>query len=180
VACTNNGNNEKSATDSSNQVSQDTSNKVSPTQPVPALITGALDTLWTDSLSFASLPKKKIVFSFTFRQLDTLTLHGWAAEKDSIFTTYPDIKLIKGHASALNYGNDMYFANVILKKGSVAQIKSALIQQKAKFVLFAPQIINSNHIGYKVFLSKEHPGIVKVFVAIPTGIDANPSPPKNY
>ena len=150
-------------------------------QPAAALISGTLDTLWTDSLSFASLPKKKIVFCFTFRRLDTLTLHGWAAEKDSIFTTNPDIELIKGHASALNYGNDMYFGNVIIKRGHLALIKNKLIQEKAKYVLFAPQIVNGNHIGYRVFVTKDDPvSLVKAFTLRDTGVDANPSPPKNY
>ena len=176
TACNNNGGNEKKTDEKS---AADTSKIVSQINQ-PALISGILDTLWTDSLSFANLPKKKIVFSFTFRKLDTLTLHGWAAEKDSIFTTSPDIKLIKGHASTLNYGNDMYFGNVILKKGHLALIKNKLDQQKAKFVLFAPQIINGSHIGYKIFLSKEDPGLVKEYIRIPTGVDANPSPPKRY
>lgn len=179
TACNNNSGDEKKtdepSADSSEKESADPIN-----QPQQALTGGTLDTLWTDSLSFANLPKKKVVFVFTFRALDTLTLHGWAAEKDTIFNPDPDIKLLKGRASTLSYGDGMYFGNVILKKAHVAHIKKALIREKAQFVLFAPRIVNSTHVGYTIFVSKEQPNIAKEFVPLPTGVIANPSPPKNY
>lgn len=180
AACNNNGGDEKKTDEKSAADTGNNGPQINP--PVAALISGTLDTLYTDSLSFTQLPDaQKVVFAFTFRQHDTLTLHGWSATKDTIFNPDPNIRLIKGHASPLPYGNDMYFGNVVLKKGHVKHIKNKLDQLKAKFVLFAPQIINGNHIAYTIFVSKENPAsLVKTFVALPTGVNVNPSPPKNY
>jgi hypothetical protein len=178
TACNNKGDEKKTG----EGPATDTSKTVSQINPASASLTsGPLDTLWTDSLSFAQLPEKKIVFVFTFRQNDTLTLHGWSAEKDSIFTTDPDIRLIKGHSGSLKYENGMYFGNVVLKKGHVKAIQKALNKEKAQFVLFAPELVNGNHIGYDIYLSKEDPaGLVHVLGVIATGLQANPSPPKTY
>ncbi|MEP7372208.1 MAG: hypothetical protein ABI675_02395 [Chitinophagaceae bacterium] len=167
---------EKSATDATEKKSAD---ELNPHQQV--LTTGSLDTLWVDSLSFTQLPdSQKVVFVYTFLPQDTLTLHGWSAKKDSVFGPNPDIKLLKGHAGTLTYGNGLYFGNVVLKKNAVKNIQKALKGNHAKYVLFAPQMVDATHIGYTIFLSIEHPAIAKEFAVIATGAAANPSPPKTY
>jgi hypothetical protein len=146
-----------------------------------ALASGKLDTLVIDSASFVKLPDTtKVVFVFTFKPNDTLTLDGWTAKQDTIFTTDPDIELIKYAPSTLSYGNGIYFGNVILKKREVKKIKNMLNNQQAHSVLFAPQLVNGKHIGYEIFLSLEHLPAERLKNAIATQTFANPSPPKNY
>src|SRR5215469_14243435 len=120
--------------------------------PTAGLTGGALDTLYVDSASFAKLPNKKIVFAVTFRSNDTLTFHGWAADKDSIFGTDPDIKLKKYKASTINYTTDMYFGNVVLKANAVNKIQAQLKSQNAHTVIFAPKLVDGTHIGYDIYV----------------------------
>jgi hypothetical protein len=149
--------------------------------PVAAIIGGVLDTLFVDSLTFTKLDNGKVVFSFTYRQNDTLTLHGWDAKGicGDGFNNSPDIRLIKARPATVSYGPDIYFSNVVLQGKDVKDIKSLLKVHKAQYVVFAPQKLGE-HIGYKIFLSKEYPAIlVKILTVIPTDTEANPSPPKN-
>ena len=149
--------------------------------PAAAIIGGVLDTLFVDSLTFTKLDNGKVVFSFTYRQNDTLTLHGWDAKGicGDGFNASPDIRLIKGRPGTVSYGPDIYFSNVVLQGKDVKDIKSLLKVHKAQYVVFAPQKLGE-HILYKIFLSKENPAIlVKILTVIPTDTEANPSPPKN-
>lgn len=149
-------------------------------QPAPTFISGTLDTLWTDSLSFTKLDKAKAYFAFYAGTNDTLTLHGWKAGGlvPGGYNTPPDIKLLKGRASTINYGADTYFGNVLLK--DVSDIQKKLKTYKAKYVLFAPEK-NGAYISYKIFLTNDTPpALIKTFAIINTGSEANPSPPKTY
>jgi len=155
---------------------------VMPAAQKAAVIGGYLDTLWTDRATFDKLPNSRYVFEITYRTNDTLTLHGWEAKGllGHTFSPNPDIKLEKGHASPLSYGPDIYFGNMILHNNDIKEIKKRLKDNNAQYVLFAPQITDE-HIWYKIFLSNDPPSImVKGFAVIATGIDANPSPPKEY
>lgn len=141
---------------------------------------GKLDTLYAVDTSFLKVPNGKTVFAFTFGADDTLTLHGWDAKGvfQNGFDSIPDIALIKGHPSKLDYGPGTYFGNVILNDAK--EIKKLLKKTKTKYVLFAPEKIGE-HISYNIFLSNDDPALIKTFFApIPTNISANPSPPKKY
>jgi hypothetical protein len=162
-------------------------NSAAETQPVviqPAIkaFSGKLDTLVVDSLSFSKLPNAKMVFSFVFGENDTLTLHGWHAKGllGTSFDSLPDIKLIKGNPSHIDYGPGIYFGNVILK--DVNKIQRALKTHNAQLVIFAPKMVDTNHIGYDIFLGKNDPTLSKISILaiINIDLDANPSPPKTY
>ena len=153
-----------------------------PVTPAVTTFSGLLDTLWVDSLSFTKLDNKKTVFVFIFTAADTETLHGWKAKGilGDEYETDPDIRLEKGGASTETYGAGTYFGNVILYKKDVKEIIKLLKDNKAQYVLFAPHKENE-HITYTVWLSKEHPlSKIKILAAIPTNVETNPSPPKNY
>ncbi len=150
------------------------------TTPPVAFISGTLDTLWTDSLSFTKLKKAKAYFAFYAGTNDTFTLHGWEASGliPGSYNTPPDIKLVKGRASTITFGTDTYFGNVLLK--DVSDIQKKLKTNNAKYVLFAPEK-NGAYISYKIFLTNDTPpALIKTFAIINTGSEANPSPPKTY
>ena len=171
----------KNSTNEKNSETKDTTSVSQSNLPTAGLTGGALDTLVVDSASFAKLPNKKIVFAVTFRSNDTLTFHGWAADKDSIFGINPDIKLKEYSASTINYSIGMYFGNVVLKANAVNKIQSLLKTQNAHTVVFAPKLVNGDHIGYDIYISQEDLTITgKILSITSTGVDASPSPPKNY
>ena len=139
-----------------------------------------LDTLKVDRAAFDALPSGKLVFSFVFGANDTLTMHGWSLHGGSKnYDSLPNIKLVKKAASLVPYGNGTYFGNVILATSDVNSIKHLLNSNNAQWVLFAPKL-QGNNIVYTIFVAKNGPGTLIETKAIATGIDANPSPPKNY
>lgn len=150
--------------------------------PITAGLTaGMLDTLFVNADSVRKLPEKKLVFAFTFRTNDTLTIHGWSAEKDSIFTLKPDIELMKYAPSTVGYGTGLYFGNMVFKKKELKELQRQLQNTNIHSVLFAPKIVDANHIAYDVFLSNENPAIgEKIISVVVTGLNINPSPPKTY
>ena len=148
-----------------------------------AALTGRLDTLWGDAAVFKNLPNgRKLVFSFTFRNPDTLTLYGWPCQNNnctSQYATDPAIKLIKGKPTAYDYGPKVIFGNVIIDKRDVAKIKTK-IGTVYNSVAFAPEN-DGEYVKYKVFVSIDSVEslVARKFAVEPTGIEANPSPPKN-
>jgi hypothetical protein len=163
-------------------VKRDSSAILSPTaSPTQQLVAGKLDTLFIDAAGFDTLRKKKIVFSFTFGQGDTLTMHGWTFKgglgRD--FDDPPNIRLLKGLPSGYSYGPGTYFGDLVLSQADVISIKKVLSDSSGTHVLFAP-FLTGNHIHYRIFVSRENPLIPdKQQAAIPTNTVANPSPPKN-
>jgi hypothetical protein len=152
-----------------------------PASTAAALLSGTLDSLWVDSLTFTKLGNNPAVFSFYVGGLDTLTLHGWAGKGicKTSYTPYPDITLYKGKPSPASYGPGTYLGNVILDKNSVKNIIKVLKDSAAQYVLFAPQRSGA-YINYKIYLSKEYPTIlVKTRAIIDPNASTNPSPPKN-
>lgn len=164
-----------------NSASKDSNMGTPEAVAVPALpiLSGYLDTLYVDSLNFSTLNKDMAVFAFYAGQNDTLTLHGWYAKGlFNKFDSLPNIQLAQGRASTVTYGNGTYFRNVVLS--DINEIKRLLKTKKAKYVLFAPQK-SGNIINYKIYLSNDDPkALVKSFAVIPTGIETNPTPPKQY
>jgi hypothetical protein len=145
------------------------------------LTAGMLDTLFANADSVRKLPEKKLVFAFTFRTNDTLTIHGWSAEKDSIFTLNPDIELRKYAPSTVAYGTGLYFGNMVFKKKELKELQRQLQNTNIHSVLFAPKVVDGTHIAYDIFLSTENPAIgEKIISIVVTGLNINPSPPKTY
>lgn len=182
VSC-NDGNTDKNKLDDSTKISS-----AKPGGVAAASLTGGfLDTLWVTRATFLALTNAKLVFSFVFGTNDTLTLHGWSIKGGgpTQFDPLPNIKLQKGRPGVLPYGNGTYFGNVLLGTGDVNKIQVKLnAAPSAAYVVFAPQKYGNN-IGYKIYLcdyNPSGPAVLKVDALPPTdsGIEANPSPPKNY
>ena len=144
-----------------------------------SLSPGKLDTLYVERQAFDTLGNgAKLVFSFTFKAADTLTLHGWLV-KGPNFDSLPNLKLKNWHASTYSYGTGTYFGNVVLRNQEIVKIKSSL-NSNSNYVLFAPFLLGNN-IMYKIFVSDKLYGPKdQILVISPTGADANPSPPKSY
>lgn len=171
----------KNGADNQNTEKKDTTSVSQSNLPMAGLTGGPLDTLYADSASFAKLPNKKIVFVVTFRPNDTLTFHGWAADKDTVFGQNPEIQLKEYSTSTLNYTTGMYFGNLVLKANAVNQIQAKLNSEHAHSVVFAPKLVNGTHIGYDIYISQQDLSITgKVLSITTTGFSANPSPPANY
>lgn len=173
----NSGPDEKTAT-----ATTDTINTVaaSPAPPAAAFISGTLDTLWITATDFQKLDKSKAVFIFYFGDNDTISVDGWKDKGGgSPFNATPDVRMLKGKKDAtLSYGAGTYFGNLVLK--NVTALQKKIVDNAATHVIFAPSKLN-NHVYYKVFLSKEpHMMVPKTLALIPTGDEANPSPPKVY
>lgn len=180
VACNNDSSTDKSPVAEPAKTETENTTSAATTPPAVMALSGKLDTLWVDSLSFTKLDKNKAVFVFYAGNDDTLTLHGWKDKGGSSqFNTDPDVRLLKGRPSGLSYGPGTYFGNVNMK--DVNKITHWLDTAKqAKYVVFAPQL-SGGHVSYKIYISNENPmALVKIFTVVPTGEEANPSPPKNY
>jgi hypothetical protein len=154
--------------------------------PKALALTGTLDTLWVDSATFVQLDStKKAVFEFRIGGIDTLTMDGWTPQDTGgfKFNNLPNISLLKGRGSSLNYGPGIYLGNQILRKGQIKKIQDKLASKNAQFVLFAPNI-SSGHISYDIFVGVDNPKAKSnvVFTAPPsnTNQSSNPSPPKTY
>ncbi len=145
---------------------------------------GKLDTLYIESSTFTSLPKGPLVFSFAFRGKDALTLYGWIdkkgqGKKQPDFNNSPDIKLLKAKASTLSYGPNVIFGNLVITKQEVEKIEKALADLKAKYVLFAPKKVGDS-IAYDIYVTKDDPMALVKIAPDPTGVEANPTPPKPW
>jgi len=181
MASCNNGGDEKKGTENSVADSRKNTSGTEQVQPKAMALTGTLDNLWVGASEFNALPNKKLVFSFTFRTNDTLTLHGWFCKGlvcTGSYDTGPAIKLIKGKASAESYGPEVYFGNVILQGGDVHDIQK-ILGTKYKYVVFVPKN-TGGFINYRIYVTNDNPALVKAFTSVDTEVDANPSPPKNY
>ncbi len=168
IASCNNGGDEKKGTENSVEDTSKKTPEVKQEQPKAIAIAGTLDNLWADASEFKKLPNKKLVFSFTFRTNDTLTLYGWTCKGvicTGAYDTDPAIKLTKGQAANESYGPEVYFGNVILQGSEVHDIQKKL---------------GATYTYVVIFVSNDNPALVKTFTSVDTGIDANPSPPKNY
>ena len=167
-------------TASSSSTSESTPSTASASKVVA--LTGYLDTLWIEADTFKKLPNKKLVFSFAFRDPDTLTLYGWYCRGVICNGSYdnkidPDIKLKKGRQGSVTYGPNVTFGNIILSQVKKVQDK---IGTKYKYVIFAPERYG-DFIKYVIYVSTDDPKqLIQVLTLDPTGVDANPSPPKTY
>jgi hypothetical protein len=144
------------------------------------LITGNLDTLWTERPGIDALQYNRLVFSFTFSQAGGLTMHGWSfkgALASKEFDSLPSIKLGNARPGPIPLEPGLYFGNVVLD--DINELKRVLRRNNAQYVIFAPEK-KGNNVKYNIFVSKESPiAFDKVLALIPSGLSANPSPPKN-
>lgn len=148
-------------------------------QPITeVLTTGSLDTLYIERQAFDTINNgSRLVFSFTFKAADTLTMHGWLLKPGNKYDSLPNIKLKNTKPSGINYSVGIYFGNVVLSPNEFNKIKTALVPGM-NFILFAPVLIGNN-VGYKIFVSdKIRDSKEAILVVTPTGAEANPSPPK--
>jgi hypothetical protein len=151
-------------------------------------LSGTLDTLYVDVAEFNKLPKKhRLMLSFTYRAMDTLTLFGWSSKKNDCESedppgTAPDIKLKIWRNGKQIIQPPIYFGNVFIHRDSIEKIKKVYDETnpKFKYVVFAPSI-KSQHILYTIFVTNSGPSLLTGGATNnelePTGVSANPSPP---
>ncbi len=180
-------NNADTGKDSSKSISDNNSMKpssISETVKTATQTAQLLDYLWVDSATFLRIPKGKTFFLFSFSLPDSITLNGWHAlgKKEDSFNTAPNIKLIKGQPSGVNFGNGTYFGNEKLNKKELEKIKDTIVKLKTLYVLFTPEV-KDYHVKYNIVLTNENPlGAVPLdnTKLIATGYSLNPSPPHQY
>lgn len=170
--------------DSSNEASQMVENPINEDSlPIVNVVAnkGELYELRVDSASFVKLKDDKMVFQFTYQGNDSLTMHGWKVKGilGNSFDSIPDIKLLPGAKSGLTFGPNVYFGNILINKGKdIKKIKDDLKKYNGKFVLFIPKKLG-HHISYDIFITTDINPLVATG-RVPTDIDANPSPPKEW
>ena len=143
----------------------------------PQALAGNMDILIATRNSFTSLPNgTKLVFSHSFDTNGKPHLTGWVL----VGNTFPGamVATTNGAPSAVAYDNSTYFSNVVLMPSDFNKIKTALTNDNnLQFVLFLPKKVNTNFIGYDIYVS-----IAGAFTS--TGLaataEANPSPPRTY
>jgi len=150
--------------------------------PKKAALTGSLDNLWIEAKKFSALKdNKKVVFSFTFRDPDLLTLWGWQCQNNNCTDNFPDpppLKLEKWSSSGESYGPNVIFGNVVIFKENVRPIKD-WIDKGYKNLVFVPYN-DGDYIRYKINVTKDDfKAGLTTFTLEDTGFETNPSPPKN-
>ena len=93
------------------------------------------------------------------------------------FNHDPDLKLDKGGATEVGYGPIVFWDNLILEKKDIKSIQDKIAANILK-VVFLPQNKNG-HIIYRIVLTGTDKKDSAKFYSEDTGVDANPSPPKN-
>ncbi|MEN9684675.1 MAG: hypothetical protein RLZZ28_461 [Bacteroidota bacterium] len=152
-------------------------------------ISGNLDTLYVSVADFNSLSdKNNLILSYVLTANDTLTFYGWSIEKKLLncnlsYTTQPNIKLIKGNASAAAIKPVFYFGAMLLSKDAVKKIQKLISNKPAcRYVFFAPVVVNANtgEIKYEIYLSDNLVNFTDTKThnfLDPTAEELNPTPP---
>jgi hypothetical protein len=164
-------------------------NIVTKTGPAPAAVvmSGTLDTLYVASTEFNKMENgKRVLFCFAYRPSESLlTLDGWITKGNTgaPINLPPDIKLLKYRTGTLSVNQNLYLGNVFLDKDDIKKIKDAYEKPpKYLYVVFAPRI-ESEHVIYRIYVSNDSPGLLTggpgASTLTDTGLDANPSPPKD-
>ena len=177
---------EKKTDDNSNSAASTSTatstNTATVPEPKKAALTGTLDNLWIEAATFRALrDNKKIVFSFTFRDPDILTLWGWQCKNDNCTDNFPDppaLELKKWNPSTISYGPNVIFGNVVIFRKDVKTIMD-WIDKGYNYVVFVPNNAG-DYIRYDIKVTNDDPKAVTTTLTLEdTGIDTNPSPPKN-
>jgi len=173
--------NEETANSSASMTTATSTNTTTAAEPKKEALTGTLDSLSIGAEDFSKLDdNKKVVFSFTFRNPDTLTLWGWQCRNSNCtnnFSPFPDIKLTKGKPSRTQYGPNVIFGNVVIFKKGIDVIMDSIAKGYQE-VVFVPAN-DGEYIKYKIYVRNNTKGAVPTFTLEDTGIETNPSPPKN-
>jgi hypothetical protein len=151
------------------------------------LISGNLDTLWIDATTFLNSGNGT---KLTFRFYDTLrsfTLHGWKGNSNA-WNKPPDVKLIQGRQSIVEFGSGNYFGNLQLSNPDYIKISNIIRAKSSKYVVFGPEIPTTGPLAgqiiYNIFVTSDDPSdpsstFIYKFLLDPTETSTNPSPPKN-
>lgn len=139
-----------------------------------------------DADKFNAIVDDRYVFAFALFN-NQLTLNGWKAEGlwGHKYGVPPDLSLSIYKKSGVTLQPNVNFGNVILQKKEVKKIKKAIPSKSMGKVLFVPDIIK-NEIVYKIYTeAKSKNGQLSIMKFDDlnyeyTGIEMNPSPPKNY
>jgi hypothetical protein len=183
ASCASDDNKSDDTTNATASTTTGTSTSTAPAaEPKAAALTGTLHNLWAIATEFKDLQNnKKVVFSFTFRDPDILTTWGWQCKDANCtdnFSKVPDIEMNMGQATNVQYGPNVVFGNVVILKGGVKPIKDA-IDKGYQYVVFVPQM-DGEFIKYKIYVTNDDPKAAFTPQALQdTGIETNPSPPKN-
>lgn len=153
-------------------------------EPNNVTLKGTLDLLYVDSADFEKLvDDKRVMFCHTYQSANNLlTLAGWITKgnmgaPDSL---PPDIKLLRWKTGTISIEQNLYMGNVYIDKKQIKVIRDALRKAPTyKYVVFEPQII-SEHIAYKIYVSNNPPSAAgpSPTPLVDTGVEANPSPPR--
>ena len=166
------------------------SNTAAVEKPKKGALTGSLDYLWVTMKKFEDSVDngKKLVLSFTFRDPDILTLYGWSCKNNNCTDNFGagydhDITFEKGRPSGQNYGPNIIFGNVVIFRKFIETIKNKRDPQgnKYAYVVFEPHPY-LDYINYKVYVTNDDPrpgAFNSGFTLEDTGVETNPSPPKN-
>jgi|GEM_PF-3843566 len=146
-----------------------------------------LDTLYISRNIFDSVGSKgikRIVLKFQLVN-NNFTLNGWVSPSQfkGKFNPNPNLTFQIGNpdksqpiVSGLNFGDQ------ILHESQITSIKNYLNTTKDPFVIFIPEIQNQE-VMYNIWTGALKPTFKKNLTLIPlgnTGLQTNPSPPKNY
>jgi len=177
-------------TDAAKTDTPDSSVVVAPAAAPPqgSLIAGNLDTVWMDSATFVNLGAgTRLTFRFYIDNPNNISLRGWTGNSNS-WDSPPDVYLKTGRQSKVTFGSGSYFGNLQLSPSNYNAIKQKLQDTKTKYVVFGPVNpttgVNAGQILYKIYVTNDYPGnstpsIIYKFLVEDTGIETNPSPPKN-
>ena len=156
--------------------------------PQGSFIAGNLDTVWMDSAIFVNLGAgTRLTFRFYIDTPNNISLRGWTGNSNS-WDSPPDVYLKTGRQSKVTFGKGSYFGNLQLSPNNYNAIKQKLISTNSKYVVFGPfnptTGIKVGQILYKIYVTSDYPGnltpsIIYKFLVEDTGIETNPSPPKN-
>jgi hypothetical protein len=155
--------------------------------PAPALVamSGTLDILYVDTSAFNKLEDgKRVLFCHAYRPADKLlTLDGWITKGNpsAPINLPPDVKLLRWTTGTLTIDQNLYIGNVFIEKKDIKTIKDAYNKlPKYKYVVFEPYIA-SEHIVYKIHVSNDppSPAVPSPTPFVDTGVEANPSPPRD-
>ncbi len=184
IASCNNNDSATAKTDAENTTDKTTTSDVT---KKATLISGNLDTLWMDATTFLNLGNgTKLTFRF-YDTLNSFTLHGWKGNSNA-WNKPPDIRLIQGRQSIVEFGSGNYFGNLQLSNPDFIKISNLIKAKGSKYVVFGPEIPITGTIAgqiiYNIFVTKDDPAdpsptFVHKFLLDPTGTSTNPSPPKN-
>ncbi|MEO7445172.1 MAG: hypothetical protein ABIT96_10055 [Ferruginibacter sp.] len=142
---------------------------------------GKLDTLFMTAASFDTL-SHLMIFAFVFDGNGKMSMGGWHKKLLGKIKDAPSIMLSNGKPSTLGYQAGSFLITSTLENDQITKIRKIIKNQKASYVLFAPDIsVIPNLLNYKIYVANEDPlALVKTLAITETGVTTNPCPPKSY